>query len=269
MKLTDFAMIVVSCDAYTELGKIFFDLQQKYMGWLDVPRYFINESKPADFDGVKTIHVGTDVDWSGKMSRALEQIPEKYILFMLEDYFIGKPVAEDHIREAVQTMKKYDLRYYKITPLPPIHKGSFMGKHLAQIPGNMRYGVNLQAAIFEKSYLQQIVSGPDRSAWETETDLLKFVTERFEDYLPGCVLDRRNIIDVHNGVIKGKWVPGTVSYFQRRGYTIDLGQRPMLPHWFMIKMNIMRFVSHILPPVAARNLKAFLKRLGMKFVTDN
>lgn len=269
MMFTDFAMVVVSCDAYTELGKTFFDLQQKYMGWFDAPRYFINESKEAAFDGVQIVHVGKDVDWSGKMCRALQQIPEKYILFMLEDYFIGKPVEREHIHEAVQTMKTHNLRYYKITPIPPIRKGSHLGKHLAQIPGNLRYGVNLQAAIFEKDYLQQIVSGPDRSAWETETDLLKFVTDRFEGYLPGCVLDRRNIIDVHNGVIKGKWVPGTVAYFRRHGYGIELGQRPMLSHWFMVKMNIKRFVSHMLPPALAKKVKALLKRFGMKFVTDN
>lgn len=269
MSLENFAMVVVSCDAYTELGKTFFDLQNKYMGWFDAPRYFINESKPVDFPGVRTIHVGTDVDWSGKMLRALEQIPEKYILFMLEDYFIGREVSREHICQAVQTMKEHDLRYYRITSIPPSRKSSKLGAHLADIPSDLRYGVNLQAAIFRKSYLAEICGGPDRSAWETETDLLKFVTDKYEYDLPGCVLDKRNIIDVHNGVIKGKWVPGTVKYFQKRGYVIDLGDRAMLSGWAMAKMDFMRIVSHMLPPAAAKKLKHFLKKLGMKFVSDN
>lgn len=267
--MENFAMVVVSCDHYTELGNIFFDLQKKYMGWFDAPVYFINESKPVSFPGVTAIHVGTDVDWSGKMQRALEKIPETYILFMLEDYFIGREVRREHLEQALQTMKTHDLRYYRITATPDIRKKSDLAPYLAPIPSNCRYGVNLQAAIFHRDYLKQIVNGPDRSAWETETDLLKTVTDRYEYDLPGCVLDRRNIIDIHNGVIKGKWVPSTLGYFQKQGYTIDLGSRQKLPFGTVLKIAVMNTAAGALPAAMARRLKKLLMRLGMKFVSEN
>lgn len=262
-------MIVVSCDHYTEVGKPFFDLQKKYMGWFQEPIYFVNESKEVSFDGVRVIHVGTDVNWSGKMLRALEQIPQKYVIFMLEDYFIGKEVLREHVYGAVRTMQAHGLRYYKITAIPDTKKKSDIAPYLSVIPSNLRYGVNLQAAIFEKTYLQQVVSGPDRSAWETETDLLKQVTDGYEYDLPGCVLDRRNIIDVHNGVIKGKWVRKTVRYFRRQGYDIDLGDRPVLPVGALAGFHFKAAVARMLPASKVKGIKKVLKKFGMKFVSEN
>lgn len=267
--MEDLALVVVSCDSYTELGKIFFDLQKKYMGWFHGPTYFINESKPAAFEGVRTIHVGTDVDWSGKILRALEQIPQAYILFMLEDYFIGKEVRQQDVQQAVAIMKQHELCYYRITAIPDTKKESDIAPFLAAIPSNLYYGVNLQPAIFSRDYLKQVVSGPDRSAWAVETDLLKEVTATYEYDIPGCVLDRRNIIDVHNGVIKGKWVRKTIRYFKKNGYRIDLGERKMLSVAQTTKIELMNMVVRLLPTEKLRKIKSFLRKLGIRFVTDD
>lgn len=265
----DLAMVVVSCDAYTELGTVFFDLQEQNMGWYDGPRFFVNESKPVGFRGVQVIHVGTDVDWSGKMQRAMSRISEKYILFMLEDYFIGKEVQQEKLTEAMQIIRDHNLRYYKITAIPKIRKQSNLADYLSPIPSNIRYGINLQAAIFERSFLQEIIEGPDRSAWKTETDLLKKVTSKYEYDIPGCVVDNRNIIDIHNGVIKGKWVPDTIEYFQKKGYMIDLGERPMLSKKEIVREKLLSQLSHILPTGAVKRIKRCLIGLGFKFVSEN
>jgi len=269
MLFHDLAMVVVSCDAYTELGTVFFDLQEKNMGWYDGPRFFVNESKPVEFQNVHVIHVGTDVDWSGKLKRALSGISEKYILFMLEDYFIGEKVQQEKLAGAMQIIRKYDLKYYKITAIPKIRKQSSIADYLSPIPSNIRYGINLQAAIFERSFLQEIIEGPDRSAWKTETDLLKKVTSKYEYDIPGCVIDNRNIIDIHNGVIKGKWVPDTIEYFRRKGYVIDLGKRPMLSQKEVVREKVLSLLSHILPTDAVRKIKRCLIGLGVTFVSEN
>jgi hypothetical protein len=67
MKIKDLSLIVVSCDAYTDLGKIFFDLQSKYMGWFDENRFFVNETVEFSVPGVNTIHVGKNVEWNQKV----------------------------------------------------------------------------------------------------------------------------------------------------------------------------------------------------------
>ena len=264
----DIAMMVVSCDAYSLLGNIYFDLQERYMNWFEYDRFFVLEKRDFFRNGVKTIKCGDDCNWSGKVLRALEHIPHKYILFMLEDYFIGKDVDREKFLYALQVMKNNNLKYYKITNLPKLKKHSSIEPYLSDIPSNKRYGINLQAAIFEREFLIEILAGEDRSAWKTETDLLDKVTDKYEHNLTGCVVDRRNIIDVHNGVIKGKWVPETINYFQKHNYKIPLGNREVLSKTWMSKMKLKRMISHTLSAPMAKRLKKIASKLGIKFISE-
>lgn len=263
------ALLVLSCDAYTEVGKIFFDLQEQYMGWFRGGRYFVNESKEFSYKDVKTINVGTECNWSQKVVLALQEVDSKYILFMLEDYFIGNPVKQEDIENAIKLMESHELKYYKITAVPQIKNKSTIASYLADIPSDLRYGINLQAAIFRKDFLLEIVSGKDRSAWEVESDLLGLVTNRFEGFLTGCVLDKRNIIDVHNAILKGKWFPNTIRYFKKRGYEIQLGNRSVLSVKEIVLQNVKRRISQCLPTAVARRTKRILQKLGFGFVTND
>ena len=265
----DLALLVVSCDAYTKLGTIFFDLQERFMGWFKGNRYFVNETLNVDFNGVKVVHVGNDVNWSGKVKKALDTIPEEYILFMLEDYFIGQPVKEADIDNALKIMHDHNFKYYKITNIPHLSGGSDIAEYLSYIPSNLRYGINLQAAIFRKDFLYEVISGEDRDAWKTETDLLKNVTDKFEYNIDGCVADVRNIIDIHNGVIKGMWVPATIKYFKKIGYTFDLGDRKILSFKKIIRWKVMALFKRRLSNSATKKAKRILKHFGFKFVSDN
>lgn len=267
--MSDLALLVVSCDSYTNIAHTFFELQERFMGWFDGPKYFVNETKPFECDNVTTIHVGPDKDWSAKVLSALEYIPEKYVLFMLEDYFIGKPVAEKTFKEAFQTLKEHSLKYYRITNIPKGKGKSKIAPYLSDIQSNMRYGINLQAAFFLKDFLMEICSGVDRSAWAVETDLLKNVTSRYEYDLKDCVVDRRNIIDIHNGVIKGRWVKKTVAYFKKQGFNIDLGDRELLPGRTLLWFKIKSWVANVLPPSFVRKIKKVLRKIGFRFVSNN
>lgn len=265
---SNFAMMVVSCDSYTEVAYTFFKLTEKFMPWMN-NIYFVNETLPLKVNNVKEIHTGKDLNWSDKVRKALNQIKEEYILFMLEDFFIGKSVSEKTILEAISFMEKENIKYYKITAIPKSKRKSKYASYLKSIPSNQRYGINLQAAIFRKDFLLEIVSGENRNAWQTETDLLKKVTKKYEYNLEGCVLDNRNIIDIHNGVIKGKWVPTTIKYFKKIGIDIPLGNRSLMSKWELFKMNFKRFISHLLPQGLVKLIKRLFKKLGFKFVSDN
>ena len=269
MENKDFAMLVVTCDAYSDLVKTFFDLQKKFMPWFDNNIYLVNETIVFDFDNVKQIHVGKDVNWSRKVEIALNDIKETYLLFMLEDYFIGKNVKIEHIENAIKIMHDNNLKYYKITAIPKIKKKSKYANYLSSIPSNVRYGVNLQAAIFSKEFLKEIVSGVDRNAWKTETDLLKKVTKKYERDLDGCVLDTRNIIDVHNGVIKGKYVPSTIKFFKKQGINVKNSNRKTLSNKEVFSMKMKGFFGHFIPSKFVPKLKSVLKKFGFKFVSDN
>ena len=266
--MQDISLVVVSCDAYTELGYIFFELQEKFMGWFTDNRYFINETKYFEYKNVITVHVGEGHEWSDKVRIALNSIHTKYVLFMLEDYFIGKEVEESNIKQAIDIMNNYNLKYYKIKAVPQIKGTSHIADFLVGIPANKRYGINLQAALFERGFLLDIVKKEGQNAWQVENELNKNVQEESNDLIPGCFLDKREIIDIHNGVVKGRWLPQTLSYFNSIGYCIDVGDRPIMRRKELIRMKIVGKCSRMFSAKSTRRIKRLLKRLGFKFVTD-
>lgn len=56
--------------------------------------YFVNETLPLKVNNVKEIHTGKDLNWSDKVRKALNQIEEEYILFMLEDFLLEKVLVK-------------------------------------------------------------------------------------------------------------------------------------------------------------------------------
>ena len=267
--ISNFAMIVVSCDNYSDLVNTFFNLQKKYMSWFNNNIYLINETTEFyDINAIQ-IHVGKDVNWTKKVEIALNQIKEDYLLFMLEDYFIGNDVNENYISSAVDIMKKNNLKYYRITAIPNSNKKSKYADYLSAIPNNLRYGINLQCAIFRKDFLYEIIKGKDRNAWQAETDLLKKIGKKYEFNIDGCVLDNRNIIDIHNGVIKGKFVPSTIKFFKKKGILISNKNRKTLSCLEVFSIKLKKFIGKLIPQSLIPKLKKTLKKFGFKFVSDN
>lgn len=218
---------------------------------------------------VTVINAGNEKDWSGRVKLALGQIKEKYILFMLEDYYIGKHVNTNVISEALNIMNSEKIVYYRITNQP---KGKFEHKkykYLSPIADNQAYGVNLQAAIWEKEFFEKYLGDVDCSAWTVEINHLKKVKDKYSEDIKDCVVDTRGIIDIHNGVIKGKWVPKTLKYFKQNGIFIDKGARGVLSLKNNLSINARASLSPIFSNESRRLLKRNLSKLGFTFTSDN
>lgn len=265
----DMALLVVSCDAYADVAEFFFPLYQKY--WPDSPYhvYFVNNTLHKNYgQKVTIINAGNEMDWSGRLKFALKQIKEKYILFMLEDYYIGRPVETYKISEALNIMDSEKLKYYKITNQP---KGKSVYKnfsYLSPIPDNQPYGINLQAAIWEKDFFEESLGDNDCSAWEIEINHLRKVKDEFTENISGCVVDTREIIFILNGVIKGKWVPATLKYFNKQNFRIDLGKRSKLSLKDEISIKARGTLASFFSNSSRRFLKRHLSKLGFRFTSE-
>lgn len=267
MHIPNTAIVVMSCDAYRDVASIFFELKKKYMSWWDGPCYYIDEEGDFDFPCVQTIHAGKNMDWNGRLKYALNVIPEKYVLYFQEDYLIGNPVDAQNLLDAVNYMRMNDIWYYKIDNFPKIRRIIPGTHYLSSIPSNKRYGINLLTAIIEKTHFLKMLPQNDSSAWFVETSFLKNVTKKFEYDIPGCVLDTRQIIDVHYGVRQGKWWPDTVRFFAEHGYSIDYSKRGYLEQRAVLRTKVGHFINHNIPTPFFRICKKMLRSLGVKFVS--
>ena len=263
--LDEIAILVMSCDAYEDVANHFFNLKEKFMPWWSSNCYYVNNTKQYKRKNVITINSGDKLNWNGRLKTALRKIPEKYILYMQEDYLIDSPVSEQNIINAIKYMKEKGIWYYKIDNLPKIKK--MIDETHSAIPSNVRYGINLLTAIIEKEAFMKMLPKEDCSAWEVETSFLKKVTDRYEYDLKGCVLDTQQIISLRYGVRLGKWDKKVLRHFKKKGYIIDQNGRKTMSFSETARINIVGFISHRLTAKQIRRIKKTLAKPNIKFIS--
>lgn len=267
LKNKDIALVVMSCDAYEDVANEFFKLFENYVTWWNSNIYYINETKDKQYKNVTTISTGRGKEWTDRLKYALELIPEKYILYMQEDYLIGKKVDKEDFEYAKNYINENNIWYYKIDNLPKIK--SLINDRISYIPSNVRYGINLLTAIINKNELLKRLPDKGISAWEYEASLLSEVTDKYEYNLKGCVLDTKKIIDVHYGVRHGKWMPEVIKFFKKTGSPINTSNRKIMSKNEVVKLKFKETIHHILPTKKVRIIKKILRKLGYKFVSND
>lgn len=190
-------ILVLSCDAYSYVWPTFFTLLDKY--YPHHPEVYLStETKQCDF--CKTIKTNSQV-WTERFKSALEQIPDDYVLVMLEDFFIRKPVNEQEILDAEKIMQSnknvivcnFELQYRKgITTVYP--------KYEKQM-NKQTYLNSCQPSLWNRKLLINRLQKP-QTAWEWETSVID------SPYMHLINNTKEYIIDVgyrHQPIEKGGW----------------------------------------------------------------
>src|SRR5436190_9796113 len=102
----ELSVLVSSCDKYSDLWNPFFGMFFKY--WEDRPYniYLVSENNKYGSSRVKTINPNQNQTWSARLLWALEQIDNKYVLLMLEDYILLKKVDNQWIEHCLDVLIK-------------------------------------------------------------------------------------------------------------------------------------------------------------------
>lgn len=265
----ELAILVASCDAYNDAAEHFFNLLNMFWKDCRYPIYMVNNTIVKDYGNVKVINAGNELDWSGRVKKALDEIDEEYVLFMLEDYYIGSKVDSVAFQDIIEFVMNEKIKYYRLTNTPKATGTNYKGfDHIFNIPNNLPYGINLQAAIWSKEFLYQTMGNEDCSAWQIEINHLSKIEDEYSQDIEGCLVDDRNIIDIYNGVIKGKWVPKTLEHLSNQGYDIDIGNRGILSLSNQISINVRGTCSRCIPSQYRKKCKSLLSKMGLKFTSE-
>ena len=256
------ALTVISFDGYADIWDTFFICLNRF--WKDrlYKTYLITNNAEPFYENVSVIKTGQEISWSRRTRNALKEIDAEYILLFLEDYLIDSTVDNEKVNSAIEYMKSNDIDFLRIAPIPKLKSGD---EFAVQIDKKQLYGVNLQAAVWKKSYLLRLLGDDDFSAWEFEARQ-KFGSPKRID--GKCFATNDYVIHYLNGIIQGKWYIRTVDAFKSMGIDIPLGDRGLMTDKDMKRENIRNFLSHSLPPRIIRLLKPLAKKMGMSFVTD-
>ncbi len=259
-----FTILVNSFDGYSDVWPYFFEIFHKY--WKDCPLSIKLVANYKDYPGTETIKTGDERDWISRTIFALEHIETPFVVLLLEDYFLSRPIDNSFVQKITNYVVANNLNYLRLIEIPKSRakrKGDFL-----PVYSNEEYGVNLQASIWKVDFLKQtLLSAEKGSAWDFEVYLLKN-REKIKQPLPACFTLRKNPFGFHNGVLKGKWFNREIKYYKKRGITIDYTNRGRLKFWEEKRFTFSVFLKSHTPYFFRRLLKRILKVFGVKFVSD-
>lgn len=226
MELNDkMAIVVVSCDKYSDLWDDMFNLLDIH--WADRPykTYLTTDSKPYERKGVEVLHFGDIRQWMVCTRTALEMIDTEYVLFLLEDYFIIKDIDNKQIEEDLAFMEKYQGDFLNMCQRPYYlvdNDSQFVTKDIRIIPNNTRYGIDTAGAIWRREFFLEQLRRKDDDAWGFEAMLVK--DSQSPQGAPGKLyFDTRKPLNMCPGEVVrlGKFTLNAVKTIESTGYKIQ------------------------------------------------
>lgn len=162
-----FAIVCVSCDKFSSLWSIFFERFEKYWGGPNLKKYIVTNYKDSNNIDWQSINVGPDLSWSSNLIKALQEIKEENIIFLLEDAPLKDFISNEEITNVLFYFQEIEMNYLnlKSTPLPSSKYQTKTG--FRKIPKDMPYRTSFAPSIWKKDVLINLLD-ENESAWEFE-----------------------------------------------------------------------------------------------------
>lgn len=176
------SILLVSCDKYMDIVRVFEQSAVKYWPSCPYKTYLLTESRdcrPADlpagdprfFDEVLT--AGTGKSWSDCLLYAVRHIPTRHILVMLDDFILSAPVDDAKIAAAYRVSRDKGAGICKLSPRDARGTAAEVceGLSFSEIGRDEPYRVSVNPpAIWDSSYIESLLDGHSVSAWDFERE---------------------------------------------------------------------------------------------------
>lgn len=220
-------LLVATCDNYSDVWEDFFAC--KKINWPDCPfeTVLVTEEKEAKGFDARTFKGGKENNWSTRMRLALESIDTKYICFLMEDFLLADPIETEEIHRLINLMERDKLRYCKLCEVGVIKTAHYQHyNYLRVIPENLRYGISLMAAIWDREFFLEKLGTGDYDPWQFEADRNREAQQASNQIIG--LFDERDILHICQLVVQGKILPDAIRMMKKRGYIIQDKERVIL-----------------------------------------
>lgn len=217
------AILVVSCDRYSDLWPAFIELFYKF--WPNCPYqlYIGSNNTRCDDTRVKSICIGEDKSWTDNVRKMLNEINSDHVLMLLEDFFFEDTVNNKDIRDLLQYAIDNNVDCLRLCPLPAPTKKLDSVFDIGEISYKAPYCICTMPAIWKKKSLLSLLH-EGYSAWDFE----KKNSEEAEKTGFKLIGSYKYYIKHHNGVERGKYYSSTVKLLQKNGIPCDTSQRGVI-----------------------------------------
>jgi len=235
------ALIVVSCDLYSDLWKPFFTLFWKHWADCPFPVYLTANTKRFDHPKVRMLLSGGESDWSNELNQCLQQVEEPEALLMLEDFFLRDRVDTRALLTAIASWRRMNGRALRVHPRPrPDAKIADTPEFGYCNPG-APYRVSLQATVWRIAALIQVLRQGE-TPWEFE--IAGSARTADED---GFYCSYRSLLPYKTHVLeKGQWYRDAVRTFGPMNIGCDFARRPVMSRWTYARLKWQRVWAPLL-----------------------
>lgn len=218
------AVVVSSCDKYSDLWDPFFTLFFRY--WPDCPFsvYLVSNTKTFNDYRVKTILVGEDRGWASNIKTIVSGLEEECVLYMQEDYFLQSLVDTKKIKDLLKYMSVELIGSIRLigSPEPKYKHSNPFG--LYEVKKNEQYRVSLQGSLWDKGVFLNLLKDGE-SGWDMEKEGSLRSNDLKEVFL--STQKKFPVLDYYyyTAIKKGMWMPGAVRLLRRENIKIDISKR--------------------------------------------
>ena len=245
-----FAIIISSCDKYSDLWEPFFNLFWK--NWKDCPFkiYLITNNLDYNHPKVNLLKIGEDKGWSENLKKGLALIKEDYIFMIIEDHFLINQVDSKNILSLAIRMYQNNYNYLRLNPSlkPDIKIDLYIGK----INQDSIYRTSIPFSFWNKNTLVDLLND-DETAWDFEIK----GSERSSKY-DNFFATRYHSFKFIHGVKRGIWYRNAIKQLGRMNILIDTKNRNIMRKSTYIKNRIIDYIHFILMKFFPNKIKTII-----------
>ncbi len=220
--MNDLAIVCFSCDKNEEAWPTFKTCLDKY--WPGHPTTFLlTETLHCPLMNTINYDYGLD-QWSTRMYKSLENIREKYIIFICDDCFLNNYVNLDKLEKALSIIKdnvanvNFELSFSE-QDMPCIYDG-FKYK-----PLNSICRLSFLCGLWDREKLIDIMKRRECSPWDLENDQNSLGYEIFQ------VSDQKILSWFRDGpymfaaAYRGRWSQELPEFLKQEGITMNVEKK--------------------------------------------
>jgi len=246
------AILVASCDSYSDLWAPFFALFERFWGDCPFPVYLASNTVAYSGGRVRTLLSGPDVSWSDSLALSLRALPAEYVLLFLDDLLLCRRVDSRELVHWSRWVRQRGGNCLRLNGSPPSDRR--LDSQVGVVSPGTLYRASTVLSLWKRDLLLDLLV-PGESAWEFE-----IAGSVRSDAHAGFYATRTLRLDVVNAVIRGKWDPTALSRVRALGVEPDLSRRQVMTRLEQARLGFLRLRSWGLnrfPPRWRRPVRAW------------
>lgn len=226
--MSELTILVNSCDSYSDLWEPFFTLLKRHWPNINENSIMLNsESKSFSIPEMNIVQPMLSDDdcttWSKRFKACLNQIKTKYVLIMLDDFWIEKDVDVARLNACVEAMEKDEaIKNFSFVPTLWQNKNDGVFEYF-ELRKKGPYMLNLQAGLWRTEELKKLVV-ENENPWQFETLGTYRAAKAGGKYYvakEGCPQVFEYNWKAGGAVHRGKWTDGVEEILRDIGVEMD------------------------------------------------